>query len=121
MIVTMMRMMEVATTTLIITIVGSEEGTTISVTFLTVVSFIVVLEFSVDVVVVSFIIITFGIGELAVIEVLVISSVVTGVVTTICCGDLSDEVVGSVDIGCGGGVVGGVVMMVSGGQVEPLA
>ena len=85
MIVTMMRMIEVATTTLIITILGSEEGATISVTLPIVVSVVIVVTFSV-VFTVLFIVVVVGIGELAVVE-LVVS--------------------------------GG--MMVSGGQVEPLA
>ena len=85
MMVTMMRMMEVATTTLIITIVGSEEGAAISVTLPIVASVVIVVTFSVGVVfTVLFIVV--GVGELAVVE-LVVS----------------------------------VVMMVSGGQVEPLA
>ena len=83
MIVTMMRMMEVATTTLIITIVGSEEGAAISVTLPIVVSVVIAVTFSV---VFTVLFIVVGIGELAVVE-LVISE----------------------------------VMMVSGGQVEPLA
>ena len=83
MIVTMMRMMEVAATTLIITIVGSEEGAAISVTFPIVVSVVIAVTFSV---VFTVLFIVVGVGELAVVE-LVISE----------------------------------VMMVSGGQVEPLA
>ena len=47
MIVTMMRMKEVATTTLIITIVVSEESTAISVTLPIVVSVVIVVPFSV--------------------------------------------------------------------------
>ena len=111
MIVTMMRMIEVATTRLI---VESEEDAATPVTFLTVVSFIIVLAFSVDIVVGSFIIIEFS---TAVIKELVVSSVVTGNGIS----DLSNIVVGSVVVGCSCGVVGDGVMMVSGGQVEPLA
>ena len=50
MIVTMMRMIEVATTTIIITIMGSEEGAAISVTFPIVASVIIVVTFVVGVV-----------------------------------------------------------------------
>ena len=84
MILTMMRMKEVATTTLIITITEFEEGTAISVTFPIVVSVVIIVTFSVGVVfTVLFVAVVVGIVELA--------------------------------------VVGGGVMMVSGGQVEPLA
>ena len=76
MIVTMMRMIEVATTTLIITIVGSEEGTAISVTLPNVVSVVIVVIFSVVGVVftVLFIAVLVGVGELAIVE-LVVSGV----------------------------------------------
>ena len=85
MMVTMMRMMEVATTTLIITIVESEEGAAISVTLPIVASVVIFVTFSVGVIfTVLFIVV--GVGELAIVEL-----VVSG------------------------------VMMVSGGQVEPLA
>ena len=92
MIVTMMRMMEVATTTLIITIEESEECTSISVFILSL--FMVVVVNS---------------------EELVIGSAVGSVVGG--CG--VDGGLG----GCGSGcvVVGGRVMMVSGGQIEPMA
>ena len=75
MIVTMMRMKEVATTTLIITIVGSEEGADISVTLPIVVSVVIVVIFSVVIVVFTVLFIVVGIGELAVVEELVVSGV----------------------------------------------
>ena len=88
MIVTVMRMKEIAIATMIITIVESEEGAAISVTFPIVVSVVIVVTFSVVGVIftVLFIAVVVGVGELAVVEL-----VVSG------------------------------VMIISGGQVGPLA
>ena len=112
------------------TIIEFEEGAAFSVTFFTVVLLIIVLAFSVDLFVDSFIVIVFGTTELAVVEELVIRSVVTSG----CGGDLNGGVVGSVVVSHGGSVVGGRVVgghdgvesicriggvrMVSGGQVR---
>ena len=101
MIVTITRIMKVAATTLIITIVPSEEGADISV-FIVFVTFVVAFTSLFVVVVVDTVIIT---------REFVGGGVVGG-------GVVGGDVVGG---GVVGGVVGGGVMMVSGGQVEPLA
>ena len=111
MIVTMMRMMKVATTTLIITIVGSEEGVAISVFVTFAVAFT---SLFVVVVVDTFITAREVVGGSGVVGGSVVGGGVVG---------------GGIDVGGSGlgvlgsdcVVVGGGVMMVSGGQVEPLA
>ena len=109
MMVTMMRMMEVATTTLIITIVGSEEGTAIS----TIVDSVVVIFVIFSVVGIEFVTVFNVIVVKFLLEELLYDESVVGGGDVVSC-----------DVG-GGGVVGGFVgcgvIMVSGGQIEPLA